>query len=97
MLKKQKVTQKQSKGSWHYQVVHRRLHNGEDWFAIHEAHLNNDGEIFAITDNPMPAQAGTLERLKRELKRMLEDAEAYGVYDQTEPKLEKGRKFRRHV
>ena len=65
MLKKQKVTQKQSKGSWHYQVVHRTLHNDEDWFVIHEAQLNDDGEIFAITENPMAAQAGTLEGVKR--------------------------------
>jgi len=93
-LKKLKPKKKKSDvGGWHYQVVHRTLPNDEDWFAIHEAHLNDAGEIFAITENPMPAQAGTLESVKRELKQMLEDAEEYGVFDYEGPfaKLERGK------
>jgi len=90
-IKKLKA-KKKSSGGWHYQVVHRTLHNDEDWFALHEAHLNDDGEIFAITENPMAAQAGTLAGVKRELKHMLEDAETYGVFDQKGPfaTLERG-------
>ena len=82
---------KSDAGGWHYQVVHRALHNDEDWFAIHEAHLNADGEIFAITENPMAAQAGTLEGVKQQLKHMLEDAEACGVFDQKEPLAKPGK------
>ena len=85
-LKKLKPKKKKSDvGGGHYQVVHRTLPNDEDWFAVHEAHLNDAGEIFAITENPMAAQAGTLEGVKRELKHMLEDAKAYGVFDQKGP------------
>jgi hypothetical protein len=84
-LNKVQPKNKKSDAGWHYQVVHRTLHNGDDWFAIHEAHLNDNGKIFAITENPMAVQAGTLGGLRQQLKHMLEDAEEHGVFDLDEP------------
>jgi hypothetical protein len=67
-----------TKGGWRYQVVHRNV-AGEDWFAIHEAFLNEHGEIRAITKDPMPADADSIAGVKQQLQRMLEDLEEFGV------------------
>ena len=61
-IKKVKAKKKSAAGSWHYQVVHQKLHNGEDWFAIHEAHLNDDGENLCNYRRPNGGAGGNLGR-----------------------------------
>lgn len=56
--------------TWNHRVV-KSVEAGDDLFAIHEVHYNDEGEIFGVTENPVVATGGNIEELRETLQRML--------------------------
>ncbi len=60
--------------SWNHRVI-RRVYKSETYeetlYGVYEVYYNPDGSIFAYTENPVDAEAETLEDLQEILEWML--------------------------
>jgi hypothetical protein len=59
--------------TWNYRVIKSTNDDGETLYQIHEAFYNDSGELSLITENPVSPCGETLDELKRDLDRMIED------------------------
>lgn len=66
--------------SWRYQIFQHRDDGGEPYLAIHEYYTLHD-EREAWTLKPVPIEADTVEDLRTELLRIVDDLDKYGVRD----------------
>jgi len=60
--------------TWNHRVVRKRDAHCEDefYYEIHEAHYNENGELCAITENPIVPSGNDIEELKTIFERMAE-------------------------
>ena len=64
-------------GHWNYRVVVREHSDGrEAQYQIHEAYYDDDVRVEAITEDPVPVTAESLEELAEELRWMARALEA---------------------
>lgn len=58
---------------WNYRIV-RHKDNDREWYQLHEAYYNKDGEVCAITEEPISfyTDADTKEDAVAELTKALE-------------------------
>ena len=60
--------------SWNHRVVKRTWIDAmdctEDRFGVHEAYCDDNGRVFAITEEPVAPCGETLEELRVEFERM---------------------------
>lgn len=64
-------------GHWNYRVVLREYADGRDaQYQIHEAYYDDDVNVEAITEDPVPVTAESLEKLAEELQWMARALEA---------------------
>lgn len=58
--------------SWGHRVLHHEPNKwGEEWYAIHEVHYNDEDRPVACTTDPVAPGSETLEGLVQELEWML--------------------------
>jgi len=46
---------------WNHRVVQKKC-DGEVYYEIHEAHYNDDGQLYAITENPVTPYADSYDQ-----------------------------------
>ncbi len=53
--------------AWNYRVVKRRLPPPEnhDWYAIHEAHFDDNGNLTSITERPVATESDSMQGLRQ--------------------------------
>ena len=56
--------------TWNHRVV-RFKHEGEDWYAVCEVYYNEDGSIYAHTQDGVRVTGDNVEELRETLERML--------------------------
>lgn len=56
--------------TWNHRVV-KFTENGEDWYAVCEVYYNDDGTIYAHTQDGIRVTGESVEELKETLERML--------------------------
>jgi len=63
--------------TWNHRVVRKSDVHCEDefYYEIHEAHYNDNGELCAITEDPITACGDDIEALKCTLERMVKACE----------------------
>jgi len=62
---------------WHYQLMRHHNNFGEEYYAIHEMFLLDDGD--AWTENPVTVTGESIEDVKKSLMLMLGDIDKHGV------------------
>lgn len=48
---------------WNYRIVRKQLDTGEESFQVHEVYYNDDGNIFAISEEPISPSGETAAEL----------------------------------
>ena len=61
--------------TWNYRVVKSTNEHGETWYQVHEAFYNDNGDLALITKDPVSPAGESLEELKLDLERMIEDSQ----------------------
>lgn len=64
------------KHSWNYRVIQDIAPNGELFYAIHEAYMNDRGEIWAITTDPVYPSGESPEELRADAENYLKALDA---------------------
>ncbi|MBU4225655.1 MAG: hypothetical protein KKC71_07525 [Chloroflexi bacterium] len=49
---------------WNHRVV-KQILNGEDWYSVREVFYNDDGSIYAYTEEPVDISGESIEALKQ--------------------------------
>lgn len=58
--------------TWNHRIVQKRdPHYDDVYYEVHEAHYNDDGQLCAITENPITPYGDDIEGLKWTLEHML--------------------------
>ena len=55
-------------GHWNHRVIQETLKNGDNWFSVREVYYNDDGSIYAYTEEASKADGETIEGVKEYLK-----------------------------
>lgn len=50
---------------WNHRVVKQKLEDGTEWFSVREVFYNDDGSIFAYTEEPVDISGESTEELKQ--------------------------------
>lgn len=50
---------------WNHRVVKQKLEDGTEWFSVREVFYNDDGSIFAYTEEPVDISSESIEELKQ--------------------------------
>ena len=64
---------------WNHRIIKLKAQDGAelvDNYAVHEVYYNDDGTIYAYTNNPVRAYGDTLEELRETLNHMLKSLDA---------------------
>ena len=56
---------------WNQRVVLKKLEDGTDWYSIREVYYNDDGTIYAWTEDAMEISSESLDGLKRYVQQVL--------------------------
>lgn len=58
--------------TWNHRLVRRTYPDAAQgvWFGIHEAYYDDDGKIYAITEEPVAPCGEAVEELREEISRM---------------------------
>jgi tetrahydromethanopterin S-methyltransferase subunit H len=49
---------------WNHRVVKERLRDGTDWYSVREVFYNNDGSIYAYTEEPVDICGESVENMR---------------------------------
>lgn len=69
-----------SDGGWGYRLV-RRVVEGKDTFAVHEAFYDAEGRVWSVTEEPIAPCGETRDEALADLATMLADALRASVLD----------------
>ena len=68
--------------SWNYRLVrHTDGIGGSDWFAVHQAHYDDDGELNSLSEKPAAVINESSDGVRQDLERMLDSANSLPVVD----------------
>ena len=65
--------------SWNYRVVKHKNPDG-DWYAVHQVHYNDAGDINAISEDPISPFGESVVELRKDLN-LMQMAYTAGVLD----------------
>lgn len=66
--------------SWNYRLV-RRVEDGREYFAVHEAFYDDAGRVWSITEVPVAASGDSRAEALTSLTDMLRDCESAPVIE----------------
>lgn len=69
--------------SWHYQVI-KSVYEDEEIYSIHEAYVDEYGNLYGVTQNPVTISAESLTELKGILGMIKRDIDRHPVILDTE-------------
>lgn len=49
---------------WNHRVVKQKLEDGSEWFSVREVFYNDDGSIYAYTENPIDISGESIEAMR---------------------------------
>ena len=50
---------------WNHRVVKQKLTDGTDWFSVREVFYNDDGTIFAYSEDPIEISGESIDELRQ--------------------------------
>ena len=62
--------------TWNHRVIKEILKDGSEWFSIREVYYNDDGSIYAYTQEPIDIAGESLDELREYLQWCLSCLEA---------------------
>jgi len=60
--------------TWDYRVI-KTNNGGETWFGVHEVHYDEDGALWAYTEEPIAIESESEEGLPKVFEQMLQALE----------------------
>lgn len=69
--------------SWNYRAIEKE-YKGEKYYEIHEVYYNDNGTIYAMSENPDVPYGETLDDLKWSLQHMIDDIGKHEVLNEKE-------------
>ena len=54
--------------TWNHRVVKEVLDNGDEWFTVREVFYNDDGSIFAYTEEPADVCGESIDEIREYLQ-----------------------------
>ena len=57
---------------WNHRVVKEKLEDGTEWFSVREVFYNDDGSIYAYTEDPIDISGESVDGMRQSVTRILD-------------------------